>query len=372
MEENEFLYGCLEELARKNASDLHMKSGEVPRIRLEKQLRPIGDVKPSLKFLEALVKSHLSEYQKNAFERNRAVDFAFTREPLGRFRANVFSQRGELAIVIRRLTMNVPNFKDLRLPRIMDDLSRIERGLILLAGPVGSGKTTSIAALVDQINKTRHVSVITLEDPVEYLYKDDKAFISQRELGIDIDTFQSGLRFIVRQDPDVVVVGEIRDAETLRAALAAAETGRLVISSCHGKSIQQSFERMLGLYPHDAHEQILNELSFNLKAVICQRLLPSTTHGKLIPVCEVLMMNPSACKIVREGQLGKISQIMQNGVHEGMQTMNHALLQLVQQGDISRDDALMASDNPQALEMNMKGIYMDEGRGGIIGSEKSE
>jgi len=365
-----FLNRCFEELGKKDASDLHVKSGEVPRIRFEKHLVSFMEERPDAAFLEELLKSLTTEYLRKRFETERSVDFAFTREPFGRFRVNVFSQKGELTMVFRRMRMKIPGFKELNLPPIFEKIAREERGLILISGPVGSGKTTTIASLIDFINHHRKVSIVTLEDPIEYLFRDDQALISQREVGIDIPSFDQALRYIVRQDPDVVVVGEIRDPETLRAALTAAETGRLVISTVHGKNVRQTFERILGLYPRETHEQILSELAYNLKALVSQRLICSMTAGTLAPACEILVANPSSTKMIRDGEFDHLIQILQNGTRDGMQTMNQALYQLYQDKFVSKEGALAASDNPQALEMNIKGIFTDEGQGGILGIRK--
>ncbi|HNV86321.1 MAG TPA: PilT/PilU family type 4a pilus ATPase [Candidatus Omnitrophota bacterium] len=366
MESRTFFRDCLAELVEKDGTDLHLKAGEAPRIRYQKQLLPISEATPSNTFLGELIDSFLSEYQKRKFETLRAIDFSFSLDSLGRFRANAFYQKGELAMVVRCLKSNIPAFKDLGLPEILNRLTLEERGLILIAGPVGSGKSTTIAAMVNYINDNRKASLITLEDPIEYLYKDHLAFISQREIGLDTDSFLHALRYMVRQDPDVIVIGEIRDPETLQAALAAAETGRLVISSVHGKNVQQTFERILGLYPREAHEKVLTELSYNLKGLVSQRLLRSSDRAKLVPACEVLLASPAASKVLREGLLGKLNQVMQNSRDEGMQSMNQSLLQLFQEGQITKEDALAASDNPQELEMNMKGIFLDEARGRIL------
>lgn len=366
MDEKSFLGDCLKELVSRNATDLHIKAGQPPRVRVQRKLVSIGKVKPDSSNLLALLDSLLNQHQKELFHSARAVDFAFTSGGLGRFRVNAFYQMGEIAIVIRLVKDKVPNFEELGLPAVLGKISEEDRGLILVAGPVASGKSTTIASVVDAINRRAAKRIITIEDPIEYLHSDDRALISQREIGLDTESFREALRYVVRQDPDVIVIGEIRDAETFHAALSAAETGRLVVSSVHGKNVMQAFERVLGFYPREEHPAILTELAYNLRAVLSQRLLPRREGGGMVPACEILLMNPSACKILREGQLGKIHQVMQIGAEEGMQTLNRALLDLFQKNLITREDALQASDQPQALEMNMKGIFLDEGTGGLL------
>ncbi len=367
-EEKKFLRDCLKKLLEKGGTDLHLKAGETPRIRLNRKLVALEISKPANVFLEALVNPFLNLHQKKIFEESKAVDFAIQEDGLGRFRVNAFYQKGELAVVMRVVTDKVPNFEKLALPPVLEKIALEQRGLILIAGPVGSGKSTTIAAMIDYINHQDERRIITVEDPIEYLHRDDRSFISQREIGLDAESFLQALRYVVRQDPDVIMIGEIRDAETFHAALAASETGRLVISAVHGKSVTQGFERVLGFYPRDQHTSILTELSYNLRAVISQRLLPRQDAKGLIPACEVLIMNPSAGKVMREGKLERMNQVMQNGEQEGMQTFNRALLDLFHKDLITREEALAASDNPHSLEMNMKGIFLDESKGGILGS----
>ena len=354
-------------MVSQGATDLHIKAGELPRIRVRKKLAAIGKFKPDTSLLLSVLDSLLNDHQKNLLGLAKAVDFAFNLEGLGRFRVNAFYQRGEVAVVLRVVKDKVPGFEELGLPLVLQKVSLEDRGLILVSGPVGSGKSTTIAAIVNTINQHEEKRIITIEDPIEYLHHDAKSFISQREIGLDTDSFPQALRYVVRQDPDVIVIGEIRDAETFHAALTSVETGRLVVSSVHGKNVMQALERILGFYPREQHGLILTDLSYNLKAVISQRLLPRRQGMGLVPACEVLLINPSAGKALREGRLEKINQIMQNGTGEGMQTLNQSLLALCQNDLISKEEALAASDNPHSLEMNMKGIFLDEGSGSILG-----
>lgn len=367
MDEKKFLTSCLQELVQRGATDLHIKAGAYPRIRIQRKLVPLEFSKPTTPFLESLLHPLLNDHQRNLFQMARSVDFAFQQEGLGRFRVNAFYQKGEVAIVIRLVRERIPGFEDLGLPLVLKKIAGEDRGLVLVGGPVGSGKSTTIAAIVDFINHEVPKRIITIEDPIEYLFQDDRSFVSQREIGLDADSFPQALRYIVRQDPDVIVIGEIRDAETFHAALTASETGRLVISTVHGKNVMQALERVLGFYPREQHPAILTELSYNLKSVIAQRLLPRRDAKGLAPACEVLILNPSAGKVLRDGRLDKIQQVMQNGSQEGMQTFNQSLLELFQKEIITREEALAASDSPHSLEMNMKGIFLDESAGGILG-----
>ncbi len=368
MDEKHFLNQCLKKLIEKAATDLHVKAGELPRIRTGRKLIPLDVLKPSSPFLESVLDPLLSDHQKKIFQLTKAVDFAFNADSIGRFRVNAFYQKGEVAIVFRMVKDKIPSFENLGLPSILKAIALKQRGLVLIAGPVGSGKSTTIAAMVDYINHNEEKRIITVEDPIEYLHQDDKSFISQREIGLDTESFHQALRYVVRQDPDVIVIGEIRDAETFHAALTASETGRLVVSTVHGKNVMQAFERVLSFYPREEHQAILTELSYNLEAIVSQRLLSRLDGKGLLPACEVLMMNPSAGKILREGHFEKLGQVMQNGKQEGMQTFNQHLLILVEKKMISKEEAFRTSDHPHALEMNIKGIFLDETSGGILGS----
>lgn len=369
MDGRQFLAKCLKQLVERGATDLHIKAGKFPRIRLDQKLVPIEILEPTDSFLQVLLTSLLNDHQKRIFDLAKAVDFAFSSDGFGRFRVNAFYQKGEIALVLRMVKDKVPSFEELGLPAVLKSVSLEQRGLILIAGPVGSGKSTTIAAIVNYINHKEPKRIITIEDPIEYLHQDDKSFISQREIGLDTESFLQSLRYIVRQDPDVIVIGEIRDMETFHAALTASETGRLVVSTVHGKNVMQAFERFLGFYPRDQHQAILTELSYNLKAILVQRLLSSQGGKGMVPACEVLLMNPAAGKMLREGYLEKLNQVMANGRGEGMQTFNQHLLELVEREVVSKEEALRASDNPQALEMNMRGIFLDEAEGGLLGAE---
>jgi len=368
MDEKTFFDTCLKQMNEKNGSDLHIQVGEWPRMRVNGQLASLQGVDPPTHdFLLKLLRAQVSDKYWAVFEAKGTVDYSISHETYGRYRVNAFNQKAELSFVIREVKSDVPNFEDLGLPAVMTQIAELHRGLVFVSGPVGSGKSTTMAAIINRINQTRAARIITLEDPIEYIYKSEKGLISQREVGMDVGSFSEALRGVVRQDPDVIVVGEIRDAATFEAAVMAAETGRLVISSVHSKNVMQTFERVLGLFPRSEQPQILTELAFNLKAVVSQRLLPREDGEGRVPVCEVLIGTASASKVIKENQLDKIQMIMQGGKAEGMQTLNNALLTLFKEGTISREDALNASDSPQQLDMNMKGIFMDESKGSILG-----
>ncbi|MBN1493367.1 MAG: PilT/PilU family type 4a pilus ATPase [Candidatus Omnitrophica bacterium] len=370
MDPRKFLEDCLKEMVEVNASDLHLKAGCIPRIRVK------GDVvlsKQPLVTAEDMVQianATLNDYQKNLLKERRGVDFAFDFKDFGRYRGNIFYQMGKLSMVVRVIKMKIPPFEDLHIPKIFEKVTLNHRGLILVSGPTSSGKSTTVAAMVQYINKNREAHVVTVEDPIEYVHKDDKCIINQREIGDDVLTFADALRYVVRQDPDIIVIGEMRDAESFHSAIAASETGHLVISTLHARNIMQCFDRILGFFPSEQHEQVLVQLSFNIKAISSQRLIPKLDNTGLVPAFEILCSTPSIDKLIRENRMEKITQAVQGGGQDGMQTFNQALLMLYKRQLISKEEAMMASDNPQQLEMNMKGIFLDEGTGGgILGND---
>jgi pilus retraction protein PilT len=316
--------------------------------------------------VNAIAEYIMNDYHRSILPKQKGVDLAFTSENFGRYRANVFYQRGTLSIVIRTIKSIIPSFAELNIPLVFEKVCMKERGLILIAGATSSGKSTTVATMVDYINKNRDAHLITVEDPIEYMHQDNRCVINQREIGQDSLSFQDALKFVVRQDPDIIVIGEMRDPQSFRSAVVASETGHLVISTIHAKNVLQVFDRILGFFPSDQHEQILVQLSFNLQAISCQRLLRRKDAAGLIPAVEILLENPSVSKVIRENQLDKLPQAMINAAEEGMQTFNMSLVELYNAEQISKEEALLASDNPHALEMNMRGIFLDDTGGGIL------
>ncbi|MBU1864157.1 MAG: PilT/PilU family type 4a pilus ATPase [Candidatus Omnitrophica bacterium] len=361
-----FLENSLKQLTEKNASDLHIKSGVVPRLRVSGTIQKMETDAIGPKFVSSLADSLMNDGQKELFKKNRSVDLAFASETYGRFRANIFWQRGTTSIVIRVIKNLIPSFSELYLPAVFEKISLQERGLILISGATSTGKSTTVASMVNYINQERDGHILTIEDPIEYMHEDKRCIINQREIGQDAVSFSDALKYVVRQDPDVIVVGEMRDPESFKSAIVASETGHLVISTIHAKNVQQVFDRILGFFPSDQREQVLVQLSFNLKAVAAQRLLRKKDKKGLVPVCEVLMNNGTIAQLIRDNKMEKLPQAIANCSEEGMQTFHQALCKLYNEGFVSKEEALMASDNPQALEMNMKGIYLDEGSGGIL------
>ncbi len=350
--------------AKNKASDIHMKPNMKVVFRVSTQLYDVGNKVYSKEEIKNIIYEIMTPNQIRAFEESGSVDFAYSIENVGRFRINVYKDRGSVAIAARRVNTYIPDFKELNLPEeVMKKISHYPSGLVLVVGPTGQGKSTSLASILQYINKMRRVHLITIEDPIEYLFTDDKAIINQREVGIDVPTFHDALKYMLRQNPDVILIGEMRDAISVDAALVASETGHLVFSTLHASGAPQTIGRILDLFPADKHDQIRQMLAFNLKAVICQKLLPSCKEGvKMVPVLEIMIVNPMIQKLIAEKEDKKILDVIRGGQEEGMQDFNQALYKWIKAGYLSEQVALRASTNPEQLKMMLKGIILSEER----------
>ncbi len=357
-------------MSKANASDLHLKVGSPPLVRVDRQVRRMEMAALSGEQIVSLVEAVMPQRARDDFERTGNADFAYSIAGIGRFRVNVFRQRGSVSVAARRVQYDIPSLDDLHLPAGLRKVAGFEQGLCIVAGPTGSGKSTTLAALINGINHTRRCHILTIEDPIEYLYRDDLAFVNQREVGIDVDSFATGLKYALREDPDVVLVGEMRDAETFEIALQAAETGHLVFGTLHASSAAQSIGRMLDLFPEARHRQIRQLLAFNLRAVVVQMLLPGATSGaRVVPAVEVMMVNPSIKKLIREGVDERIPDVIRGGSGEGMQDLTQSLHALVKSKLLADRTALDFAPNPEALRMLLKGIVVGGSQGGIIGRD---
>jgi twitching motility protein PilT len=283
-----------------------------------------------------------------------SLDFSYAIPNVARFRVNVFHQRGNLSLVIRKVAFDIPDFDSLNLPPRVEQFSELERGIVLVTGVTGSGKSTTLASLINKINQTRNAHIVTIEDPIEFLYRDDKCIINQMELGIDFETFEDAMKRVLRQDPDIIQVGEMRDRITIRAAITASETGHLVFSTLHTGDTAQTIERILKHFDTDEHELILQQLANNLKGVISQRLLRHADgHGR-VPAIEIMVGTAMVQKLIVEGRLKDLKSVVQNR-EEGMQTFNQHLLELVQSEIVTREEALRYVDNIPAFERMLRG-----------------
>ncbi len=347
---------------KNRASDLHLKVGQVPKLRMFGQLKnTMGEVITAQK-MEELVSEILTPNQKAFFLKHGTLDFAHEVDCEHRFRTNLFRQRGMISLAARRVESNIPLFKDLHLPPILETICDSRQGLILVVGPTGCGKTTTIASMINYINLTRHCHIITIEDPIEYLFKDEKAIVSQREIGIDTNDYEEALTYLMRQDPDVVFVGEARDAKTITAGMRAAETGHLVFATLHSANAAQSVHRLLDLFPQTERDLIRQTLSLAIRAIINQTLVPCLVEGiDRIPAVEILIVNAAARKLIAEGREADLSNVIRTSQHEGMQDITYDLVRLVKEGLIDPKDAYQYAPNKDELKMVMKGITTTDG-----------
>jgi len=335
------LYDLLKAMLEKGASDLHITTGCPPRMRINGDLVNYEAETLGAADTKALCYSILTDAQKHKFEENNELDLSFGLKGLSRFRANMFMQRGAVAGAFRAIPFEIRTFKELGLPEILNDMAKKPRGLILVTGPTGCGKSTTLATIVDRINAERPVHIITVEDPIEYLHAHKKALINQREVSADTISFKTALKYILRQDPDVVLIGEMRDLETIEAALTVSETGHLTLATLHTNSAVQTINRVIDVFPPHQQEQIRVQLSFVLEAVIAQQLIPRKSgHGRVIAV-EILVPTAAIRNLIREDKIHQIYSMMQTGQSKyGMQTMNQSLLELYSKGIISYDEAM--------------------------------
>ncbi len=369
MDPKAFLSSCLGKVLEMKGQDLFLKVGSVPRTRIGGEVLPMPLDKITEEDANKIGETLLNERQKILLEKNRSVDFAFSLMGTSqRFRANVFYQQGTLSFVIRTLWKKIPTFADLGIPPILQKVALEKNGIILIAGTVASGKTTTITAMLDMMNNTVEKHVITVEDPVEYLHEDRKCIFNQREVGQDTNDFNSALRYVVRQSPDVVVIGEMRDAETFNFALSCAEVGRLVIATVHAKSVVQIFDRVLGFFPPEERDQALSHFSFNFTCLAVQKLLIGKDGKTLVPSFEIMLGNYTTRQLAREKKLDKLPQAIRNASNEGMISFDQSLINLWEAGKISTEEALKSSERPQELENQMKGIKIDGHGSKILGA----
>src|SRR5438876_6085581 len=339
-------------------SDLHLKAGLPPMMRLRNAIRQMEMRPLSAEDVERLLWPIVSERCKKLLEDTGGTDFAHViGQDECRFRVNLFKQRGRLSLVARRVTNKVPSFEKLGLPPAIEKLCHYDQGMIILAGVTGSGKSTTIASMIDYVNERERVHILTIEDPIEYLFTDKKAVINQREIGLDVTDWSTALKHVVRQDPDVILVGEMRDRETFEAGINAAETGHLVFGTIHASTSPSTVGRILDLFPADMHSAMRQSLGFNLKAIVCQKLLPSIRPGvQRVPTNEIMIMNPTIKELIIKAEDKKLPDAIRIGFLEGMLDFNESLRQLVERGDVDRATALEVAPNPEALKMAFKGI----------------
>jgi len=344
----------LEEMIPKRASDLHITAGVPPMYRIDGSVDPTAYEVMTPEATANLAYSVLSDEQRKRFETTKELDFSFGVKGLSRFRANVFLQRGVVSMVIRQIPYDIIAMEKLGLPNVVREFTLRQKGFVLVTGPTGSGKSTTLASMLDRINSTRQSHIITIEDPIEYIHQNKKCIVNQREVGTDTNAFPTALKYVLRQDPDVILIGEMRDLETIEAALTIAETGHLVFATLHTNSAYEAINRIVDVFPSDQQKQILTQLAFTLEGVVTQQLIPRS-HGKGRVMCaEVLVCTPAIKAVIREGKTHQIYSLMQAGQKYGMQTMNQALLQAVLDKALTPEHAMERCSDRAELE-NMLG-----------------
>src|SRR5215207_5605354 len=345
------LRALLEEMIQKDASDLHITAAEKPKLRVDGDIvdSSVPDVLTPKDTLQ-LAYSVLTENQKKRFETDDELDFSFGIQNLARFRGNVFKQRGCVAVVIRMIPFNVRTFQDLGLPPVMARLSEKPRGLVLVTGPTGSGKSTTLAAVVDKINRERKGHILTVEDPIEFIHRHQGCMVNQREVGADTKSFSQALKYALRQDPDVILVGEMRDLETIQAALTIAETGHLCLATLHTNSCAETINRVIDVFPAHQQPQIRAQLAFVLEGVVTQQLLPKARGRGRVMAAEIMVCTPAIRACIRDDKVHQIYSIMQAGKKHGMQTLNDSLYQLYVQREVSMEECLKRTSDPAEFQ----------------------
>ncbi len=349
----------LRQASAAGASDIHLKADSVITIRVERQLRAMDGPKPTSAWINEVLEQIVPEYMQEGLTRDREADFAISLPGAGRFRCNVYQQRGTFVIALRLVRTTIRNFGELRLPDSIRAIAEAPRGIVLVTGAPGSGKSTTLAAMIEHLNTSAQKHIITLEDPIEYYFDDKLSVIEQREVGLDTATFATGLHNVLRQDPDVLVIGEMRDADSVSTAVSAANVGTLAISTLHTGDTARSIRRVLEFFPGGDREQARRQLAENLHAVICQKLVRAKS-GQTVPAVEILINNATVAKLIETDTLEKLSAALELGTGEGMQTFDQSLQQLVATGAITTAEALAHSPNPDTFRMKLQGVTLTE------------
>jgi twitching motility protein PilT len=343
------------------ASDIHLKIAAPVIFRINRQLVAIECPQPAEEWMNKVVHEITPPHLQQKLQDEREVDFSYFVPGIGRFRTNLFQQRGQWCLAMRFVKTQVASFEELGLLEQLKKIAEAPRGIVLVAGSTGSGKSTTLAAMIEHINANFKKHIITLEDPIEFVFEDNQSVLEQREVGLDTLSFHHALKHVLRQDPDIIMIGEMRDSLSFTASMSAADTGHLVLSTLHTTSAAQSISRILDFFKAEEREQIRRQLSGCLQAVVCQRMV-GTVSGTVTPALEILINTPTVKKLIEENRLDKLPAAIETGTDDGMLNFNQSLFNLVKEGKVSQKEALSKATNPQALEMNFKGIFLDESR----------
>ncbi len=362
----------LRHTVERGASDLHLKVGNVPFLRIDGELQPTSHDALTPPDTVAFGNTVMSEHKRREFEAHNEADIGYTLQGVGRFRINVFRQRGLVGLAVRRVRSEIPTFEELRLPEVMRTLSDSPRGLVLMTGPTGTGKTTTIASMIGYINRSRRAHIVTIEDPIEVVHDDEMSIIQQREIGLDTDSYEAALRHVVRQDPDVIFVGEIRDADSALSAIQAAETGHLVISTLHTIDCMETINRVLDLFPPQQAKEVRASFAGALRGIVSQRLVQKADGKGRVPAVEVLVNTGRVFdRLVDPEQTDSIVDVIADGAFYGMQSFDQALVQLVKDGLVTVDDARRTASSPHDFDLQLSGVldrgsaFSDDQRAGL-------
>ncbi|HID82201.1 MAG TPA: PilT/PilU family type 4a pilus ATPase [Chromatiales bacterium] len=349
-----FINDLLRSMLDRNGSDLFITAGAPPSIKVDGLLSPLTNQPLTPSHTQMLVRSIMNDRQLREFEKTMECQFAISVPGMSRFRVSAFTQRGSYGMVLRTINTDIPNFEDLNLPPVMPDISMTKRGLVIFVGGTGSGKSTSLAAMVGYRNKNSHGHIVTIEDPIEYMHPHENCVVTQREVGVDTESYEIALKNTLRQAPDVILLGEIRDRETMDYAVAFAETGHLCLSTLHANSTNQALDRIINFFPEERRQQLLMDLSLNLKAIISQRLIPLADGEGRVPAMEVLINTPLMADLIYKGEVGDMKELIKQSTEQGMQTFDQSLFDLFEMGLINYQDAIRNADSVNDLRLRIK------------------
>ncbi len=349
-----YMHDLLRLMVQKNGSDLFITAGAVPSMKVDGVMTPLSNQSLSPQHTQVLVGSIMNDKQRAEFDETQECNFAISLPGVSRFRVNAFTQRGSVGIVLRVIRSEIPRFEDLNLPSVLKDISMTKRGLVIFVGATGSGKSTSLAAMVGYRNENSHGHIITIEDPIEFVHNHKNCIVTQREVGVDTDNYEIALKNTLRQAPDVILIGEIRDRETMDHAIAFAETGHLCLSTLHANSTNQALDRIINFFPEDRRQQLLMDLSLNLKGLISQRLIPAAAGDGRIAAVEIMINSPLMSDLIFKGQVHDIKELIAKSNELGMQTFDQALFELYENGQIKYEDALRNADSVNDLRLRIK------------------
>ena len=349
-----YMHDLLRTLVQKDGSDLFITAGAVPSIKIDGEMTPLSNQSLSPQHTQVLVGAIMNDKQRAEFEETKECNFAISLPGLSRFRVNAFTQRGSAGVVLRVIRSDIPLFEDLNLPHILKDIAMTKRGLVIFVGATGSGKSTSLAAMVGYRNQNSYGHIITIEDPIEFVHDHGKCIVTQREVGVDTDNYEIALKNTLRQAPDVILIGEIRDRETMEHAIAFAETGHLCLSTLHANSTNQALDRIINFFPEDRRQQLLMDLSLNLKSLVSQRLIPMKSGDGRMAAIEIMINSPLMADMIFKGEVHEMKGLIAKSNELGMQTFDQALFDLYEKGQIKYEDALRNADSVNDLRLRIK------------------